>query len=277
MKYLSKLFVLIFLPILVFPDNTFPWVVYYGDEINVEAFDPYNPIILDGDSHSLLKQLLKKNKEVLGYLDLAEINEQSPWFSKIKQMGLLIQDNQQWPGDWAVDIRDPYWKDLVVNHLAPTLISQGFTGIMIDQTDVAIALEQQDPKKYGGMMQAAVDLIRALGKKFPGKRLMLNRGFEILQQVGDAIDYELAEALYSSYNFETKKYFIQPEAGYEWELDQINQARESFPHIVVFSLDYWDPEDTQMYEKIYAIERTACFRPYVSTVTLNQIIPEPAK
>ncbi len=250
----------------------FPWVVYYGDQAPVEAFDPYNPIVLDSKSHPPLKPLLDKKKEVLGYLNLAETSQEDAWFQSIKDKQLLIKENPSWPGSWSINIRDPYWENFLIEKIIPGILSQGFTGLFLDQLDVSLDLEKQDPEKYKGMTAAAIHLVHTIHKQF-GKRIMMNRAYEILPQVGEDIDYELAETLYTSYHFETKQYYVRPKAEFEWQLQQLNSARRLFPHLVIFSLDYWDPKDKEMYKKIYAIERKNCVRPYVSAIVLGEFVP----
>lgn len=270
-RLLNYFFPLLFL----FNGPILPWVVYYGDQAPPDTFQSYNPIILDSAHHPALKSLLEDKKTVLGYLDLAEAEERLDWFAQIKEMGILINENPEFPGSWSIDIRNKLWSDFLLNKIIPDIFAEGFSGLFLDQVDVALALESQDPQKYKGMKEAAVNLIKAIRKKYPQKYLMLNRAYQILDQVGDEIDFELAETLYTSYNFKTKEYYVRPKEEFEWQLSQLNHARFLFPKLTVFSLDYWDPKDQEMYRKIYSIERAQGMRPYVSTPTLDKIYPEP--
>lgn len=252
-----------------------PWVVYYNDTAPPEAFESYNPIIFDSIHHPLLKPLLDEKKTVLGYLNLAEAEERHDWFLQIKDEGILIKENPHWPGSWVVDIRSPLWSEFLLNKIIPEIFSEGFSGLFLDQLDVALELEKYDPQKYHGMTEAAIHLIKAIRKKYPEKNLMLNRAYEILPQVGGDIDFELAETLYTSYNFETKEYYVRPKQEFEWQLSELNHARFLFPRLTIFSLDYWDPKDQEMYRKIYSIEREQSIRPYVSPLIFDEIYPEP--
>ncbi len=272
-----RFFLITLMLIGVFPlyssDMHFPWVVYYSDKAPDSAFKPYNPIVLDSEFHPDINPLLADKKEVLGYLNLTEAEEYRLWFKQLKDMGVLIRKNPDWPDSWLIDIRNPKWKKLLLSEIIPSIFVQGFSGLCFDQIDNATLLEDEDPKKYKGMVAAAVDLIATIRSHFPGKRLMMNRGFEIIEYVGNSIDYIMAETLYTNYDFKTKKYMINPD--YEEQLALINAGRKMFPHLVVFTLEYWDPADVKMYQKIYALERAQCLRPYVTTIGLNKITPEP--
>ncbi|MCX6989684.1 MAG: endo alpha-1,4 polygalactosaminidase [Chlamydiae bacterium] len=272
-----KWLLLILIPLRLFAaDAKFPWVIYYGDTAAPQLFTPYNPIIFDSERHPPLPLLLQQGKQLLGYLDLAEITVSQDLYLSLKQQGLLLEQNPDWKDSWAIDIRNPYWKKLVLNTLVPSIFAQGFTGVFLDQVDVALHLEEKNPTKYKGMAAAAADLIKEIRRKFPGKRIMLNRGYEILPLVGNQIDYLLAETLYTSYNFQDKTYFIRPEKEFTWQMGKINEARAQFPHLVVFSLDYWNPDDSKMIKTIYEKELSFCLRPYVSSPVFDKIFAEPA-
>jgi uncharacterized protein (TIGR01370 family) len=256
-------------------EMAFPWVVYYSDQAEAKDFEPYNPVILESDADAALVSSLAGKKDVLGYVNLGEAEEWRPWFKELKMQGLLVRENPNWKGSWIVDIRKPAWKNHILERAIPMVLAKGFNGLFYDQLDVVITLEQEDPVKYQGMIAAAIDLVKSIRQRFPGKKIMMNRAYEIIEQVGKAIDYELAESLYTDYDFENKTYSVRSQDAYDWQMNYLNKGRKNHPHLVIFSLDYWDPDDTEMYLKIYAIERKNCLRPYVSTISLDKIISEP--
>jgi len=256
-------------------ENIHPWVVYYSNKASIDAFESYNPILLDYETHPSLQPLLAMNKEIIGYVNIGEVEERNDCFDELKKENALINNNPDWPGSWSVDIRNQTWQNIILTRLIPDLLDQGFKGIFLDQIDVSLELENSNPKKYKGTTKAAIDLILAMREKFPKIKIWLNRAYEILPDVGHAIDYELAETLYTMYNFQTGKYSIRTKVGFDWQMDLLNKAKDQFPHLIVFSLEYWDPKDTKMYEKIYAMERKLGLRPYVTTPFLDKIIPEP--
>jgi len=266
----------IYLPALLFCDaSPPPWVVYYGNKAAPEVFSSYNPIIFDNMSHPSLTPLLQEKKTLLGYLNMTEAEDRLPWFPDIKAQGILIRENTDWKGSWVVDIRNPFWSELLLNKIIPNILTQGFSGLFLDQLDLVLDLEKKDPKHYQGMEEAAVALVKAIHEKYPKIDLMMNRAYEILPHVGRAINFELAETLYTSYNFATKQYYVRPKHEFEWQLAQLNKARLLFPKLIIFSLDYWDPKDQEMYRKIYSIERENHIRPYVTTPSLDEVYPEP--
>jgi len=244
-----------------------PWVVYYGPALAARDFKPYDLIVLNSVSRAPIDELLREKKMVLGYINLCELERGDPWVAKIEEK-LRLEETQD---GWAVDIRSQVWQKLILDEIAPMILHQGFTGFFLDQPDISIALES----KFPGMKEALVSLVHSLRARYPKMKIMFNRGYEVLPQVGDVIDYELAETLYTIQ--EGSKFVIRPKSEYEWQLDHLYAAKKKFPHIELFSLEYWDPLDHEEIRKIYEIESTAGFRPYVATIELNVIVPYPEK
>lgn len=255
----------------------FPWVVYYNDQAPSSAFDPFNPIIFDPDVHPDLQPLLEKGKEVLGYVNLAEVEEWREYFGEVKSWGILIEENPDWPGSWSVDIRDKRWSELLLKRVIPSILDQGFNGLFYDQVDVVIELEKADPSRFSGMKVAIQDLVQSIDQRYPEQRKMLNRAFELLNALGPFVDYELGEMVFTFYDYEKKTYHMRTKEDYEWGLKYINDARKKYPHLVVFSLDYWEASDIQMIKKIYNKALEYCLRPYVSTIELDEVVPLPSK
>ena len=256
------------------PVEKFPWLVYYGKQIPELDLNLYNPIVLDPQTEINVHALKVKEKEVLGYLALTEVSPHNEWFTVIKERQLLIKEDPDWPGSWMVDIRNPFWEKLLIEEVIPKILTRGFTGLFYDQLDIAMELEKSDSLRYAGMTQAAIQLVRHIHDKFPHLRFMLNRAYEIIPQVGNHIDYLLAETFLTSYDFKTQQYYLRSQKEIDWQLGQVNQARRVFPHLVAFSVDYWDPQDKKMIKYLYERERAYCLRPYITTINLISVTPE---
>ena len=52
-------------------------------------------------------------------------------------------------------------------------------------------------------------------------------------------------------------------------------AKARNPALTLTTLDYWDPSAPRQIAGLYARERAAGFRPYVATLALDRLIPEP--
>jgi polysaccharide biosynthesis protein PelA len=104
---------------------------------------------------------------------------------------------------------------------------------------------------------------------------MMNRGYATLPQVAESIDMILAEDMMTAYDFQNKKYILLPESQVEENWATIGAAQKINPKLGVYSLDYWDPDDPEQIKKIYSQMREVGYVPYVATIKLDKIIPEP--
>jgi len=251
------------------------WVVYYNNQASTSDFDEFNPIVLDADFHPALAPLIAEGKTLLGYVSVGEVGNYRYYFQQVQNAGILISQNPNYPGSWYVDIRSPFWTNLMINTVIPNVLAQGFQGIFMDSLDIPIYLEAINPSAYAGMTQAAINLVIAIRNAFPNAPLMLNRAYQILTNVGSYINYALGESVYTTYNYGTQQYEYVDQAGYQWSLGYLQGAQAQFPNLTVMSLDYWDPSDPVTIKKIYKTERTNGFIPYVTTIYLNTITPEP--
>lgn len=255
-------------------DEASAWAVYYDDKLHPEELQPYNVLVLDSQYHPTLTPLTGEHRMLLGYLSLGEVESHRAHFEQMRP--LHLKENKHWPGSYYLDVRDPRWAQLVLEELIPQILSQGFDGLFIDTMDNPAALERDDPVTYAGMTKAAADLMRAIRMHYPEAKVMLNRGYELIPLIGNHIDMVLGECVYADYNFETKVYSKVEPSLYKQQVDILTNAKSTFPHLDIFTLDYWDPADTEGIVDIYKTQRANGFRPYVATIDLKTVIPEPA-
>jgi polysaccharide biosynthesis protein PelA len=253
-----------------------PWAVYYSDKAPLSAFAPFKLLVLDSEFHPPLAPLLEQKKVLLGYVSLGEVEKHRAWFGKAQAAGLTLKENQNWPGSFFVDMRNPAWNDIVLNDIIPQIQAKGFNGLFFDTLDNPDHLEQENPKLYAGMRGAAVELIAAIRAKYPNLLLMMNRGYGLLPGAASKIDMILAESFYADYDFAAKKNRLVKAEDYQWQVEMLERAKIENPNIGIYTLDYWNPGDKEKIQHIYALHQQSGFSPYVSTVELNEIFAPPA-
>lgn len=255
--------------------DSIPWAIDYSSKVDPAEFHPFSVVVLDSEAGFAVDSLREEKKTVFGYLSLGQASTYRFYFDEVKDLGILIGEDSNWPGSYSIDVRSKEWAALVINELVPRILRKKFDGIFIDTVDQIVDLEEQDPEKYKGMKEAAVNIIRGIKRNFPEAKLMMNRGYGILKEVAGVLDIELGESVYTTYDFKEKKYRFASESDYSWQVDRLNEGRKSNPKIALFTLDYWYPEDKETIKKIYKVERDNGFSPYVSTIDLQTVIPEP--
>ncbi|NGX57494.1 MAG: hypothetical protein K940chlam3_00386 [Chlamydiae bacterium] len=251
------------------------WLVYYNDKAPIEAFDPYSLIVLDSDFHPSIKALKENGKILLGYINLGEVAKEREWYESVKKDGILLQENENWPGSYLVDVRSPKWIKRVIEELIPQLLHKGFDGIFMDTLDNPGFLEAENLQKYRGMVQGAANLVKAIRLHYPNIPIMMNRGYEVLPLVANDIDIIVAEDAVTTYDFKNKKYLWQPKEQVERQVKILDEAKKVNPNLKLFALDYWYPDQPEEIIKIYQIDRDNGLDPYVGTIDLDVIVPEP--
>ena len=251
------------------------WVVYYDGEAPAETFFDYDLVVLDSTNHPPLGQLLDRNKTVLGYISLGEAENYRHDFNELKAQKLFLMESDLWPGHFLIDVRRPEWTKRVVEEYMPTILHQGFKGIMIDTLDSPLYLEEQNPVKYRGMKEAVVNMVKTIRMHYPDILIMVNRGFPALPELAPYIDMVMAESIYAEFDFKKKTAKHFPDSIYKEYLDIIARSQKISPKLKAYSLDYWDMKDTAGVKAIYDAQRKNGLIPYVSTIDLGQVYAEP--
>ena len=252
------------------------WIAYYGQTADVATLAGYDLVILDPGFRGSIPAVKEAGARVCAYLSLGE-TRQTDLYKQIDDAALLAQ-NPTW-NTRQIDVRHPSYRDTVVNKMIPAIVAQGFAGLMVDTLDTPPYLEQLSQRNFGGMTQAAVDLVRTIRETYPHLKLIMNRGNVLLPHVIDSIDAVIAESLLTrDSGIETA---IPGGGGYVWnkphsvaeQLSLLMPARDR--NLPVLSLDYWEPTDDKTIAQLYLRERLLSHHPYVATALLNEIIPEP--
>lgn len=257
-------------------DATLRWAVDYGAATDPVLARGYQLLVLEPHHARPVAPLRGPGATLLGYVSLGEVEKRRPYFAALERAGALGIANPDWPDARRADLRHPAWTAAVLDQIVPQILQLGYDGIFIDTMDNAEAMERQDPQGAKDMVAAGARLIAAIRARFPGIRIMLNRGYALLDRVAPSIDYVLGESMASRWNFATKRYDLLSDSDWTWQADRLRAAKAINPAMVVTTLDYWDMADTRQVAALYARERAGGFAPYVSTLALDRLWPEPA-
>ncbi|MBF0379694.1 MAG: endo alpha-1,4 polygalactosaminidase [Magnetococcales bacterium] len=252
-----------------------PLLVYYSNTAKIDSFNPFSLLVLDSHYHPPLRPLEDRGKTLLGYISLGEVENIRPYFKKVKDDGIVLFENKNWQGSYFIDVRDKRWTKRVIEELIPDILRKGFHGLFLDTLDNPPHLERINPKKYADMTQAAINLVLAIRYHYPDIIIMMNRGYELLPDVGGDLDMVLGEAVYTRFDFTTKQYVYVAKKEYQIQVTMLKAAQKSFPKLKIYTLDYWNPKDSKGVADIYAQQYKNGFLPYVSTLALDEIISPP--
>ncbi len=251
------------------------WAAYYDVELPASTFKHYDLVVFDRRHYPKFDSIKRKTK-VLAYVSMGEVYDDIPEKKLLEAENAILFQNDKW-GSHAVDVTSPLWRKLVLGYVDDAA-QKGFDGVMLDTVDSPLHwAETQAPERLDAMREALASLIHAIRIAHPRMKIMVNRGFGILPLVMDDINYVLAESILTHKDETSGQFaFFSPETSSEVAA-QLRYVVARSPQLQVLTLDYWNMDDVNGLERIYAAHRAAGFVPYVTTPDLTTHTPEPRR
>ena len=113
-----------------------------------------------------------------------------------------------------------------------------------------------------------VALLAEVKRRFPGCKLILNRGFEVLDRASQYADGMVAESLFHGFDPVSGKHAPTKEENRAWLLNQLNRAQNEF-RVPVTVLDYVEPGNWAEAEKTAQQIVKLGFMPWVANGDLT--------
>ncbi len=248
------------------------WAALYAAPADPLALAAYDLVVLEADHAVPLAPLRTAGTRVIAYLSLGEINRSRLYWPRAQDAGILLGGNARWPGASFVDPRSRKWHRMVVDEIAPDLLSRGFDGFMLDTLDDA---DYQETRGARGARAGMLDLVGQLRRRFPGALLVANGGIGLLPELADHVDAFTLESVWTTFDFGTRTYLRRPDTEAAARLTALRTFRDHTGK-PFFPLEYAEPDDTRTRSWIYQTARASGFVPYVGPIELDKLIPEPA-
>lgn len=250
------------------------WAAYYNHVLPAQAFRELDLVVFDRHQHPDLKPL--KGKTItLAYVSMGEVPHDVPERPRLEREDAILDKNNNW-NTHIVDLTSPTWQRMVMIYV-DLAMGAGFDGIMLDTLDSPLEwAKNKSPEADMAMQEAALQLIRDIRLKHPTIKIMLNRGFTIINKVAPDVNYILAESILTRRDDSTGQYGFFPASTYAELASQLNTLRKQKPTISVLTLDYWNINDAHGMKKVYTKQRESGFTAYVTTPDLRQFTPEHA-
>lgn len=268
--------VLSLIPSIGFSENPRQWVINFGKTLDFADYNPYSIIVLEENPSPLVIEILREqDKEVLGHIHLGQIDSKNRFYQMAKKEGLISNRENDPSNTNYIEIANPKWTKMVIEWMIPYTLFSRFDGLILEGVDSFLKTQKEDSKEYTDFKTAFAHLIKTIRLHYPQLKIALKNGYSILPEIAGDIDIEIAEATYTQYNADEKKYTRTEDQFYEKRLKALNSAKEINPNLEILTLDYWPLDDTSTIKKIYEKQREQGFLPYVTTFEKEQIVPEP--
>ncbi|RMH04217.1 MAG: polysaccharide deacetylase, partial [Aquificota bacterium] len=205
----------------------------------------------------------RRKAKILGYMSVGEIEKYRSYYQELK--GFAVGENKMWDS-LVADLRKKEYRDFLLNRVAKNIAERGFDGFFLDTLDSYMLVAKKE--EYEEYQKALVDFIKALRERYPDKLIVLNRGFEVLDQVKHLVNGIMAESLFWGLD-SNRNYRKVSEEDRKWLLDQLNRAKQyGLPVIVV---DYVSPKNKKLAMEVLNKISSLGFIPYVADKELSRI------
>lgn len=259
MKHLCFNKIVLFILLLAVNSFALNVAFYYDEDAPEELLKAYDWIVVQPysvDNETLLKY---KNK-LFVYISINEIDEGNP--ENISKKWIIGQ-NKLWNSKIA-DIRDKEYQDYLLKKLI-NFSKKGFQNFFFDTLDsYKIAVKENEWKECEISL---INFIKKVKKALPNSKIILNRGFEIIDKVSTDIDAVAAESLF--YGYDGQRYFKVSETDRNHLLNELRKIQSyKLPVIVI---DYIKPEKFDLAKKIAKKIKELGFIPYITVKDLSII------
>lgn len=234
--------------------------LYYADDISYANLGLHDYIIVESDNISPYTHGFKTYKKKLyAYVSVGEAASYRKYYKALKPEWKLSK-NTTWNAT-ILDISNDDYHQFVYDKIIQPLVDKGYENFFFDTLDSyqLLSISPEQTKEYE---KGLIRLIKKFKQRFPKAKLIVNRGFEVLDEVHQEIDAVLFESMFHGLNARASAYKEVKEEDRKWLLDHVKKAQVY--HLDVISVEYIDIRQKDKIEK--TIERLEALGiiPYVT-------------
>lgn len=240
--------------------------LFYGRNAPLDELHAFDIAVVDPGHGYDPNTYRTPSSELFAYVSVGEVHPTRSYFKDLPETWRLGA-NTAW-GSVVIDQSQPEWPRFFSERVVAPLWQAGYRGLFLDTLDsYRLGGKNVDEK---AQQQGLIEVIRELRRRFPGIRLIANRGFEILPAVKDDLIAVAAESLYRGWDARAKRYVEVPAADREWLLGQLKTTRDTHG-LPVLVIDYMAPEDRATTRRAAEKIRALGFVPWVADGALESL------
>ena len=246
------------------------WAVYYGGAAQTATtLSRFDLVVVDPGAHPPLDVIRQAGARVVAYVSVGEVNVNHPLHASIAGAPWVLEANDNWPDARRLDVRASEYERWLLDSVVPAALESGVTGVFLDTADTPLEAERSQPARFAGSRAALTRVLLRLRERHPDALVILNGGLPLLEELSDAVDAVALESIWSTYDFETKRYVRRDDAAARARLALLRPAaRRGVP---ILTLEYAAPDDKAWVRRLLELSRTQRFVPYVSTIGLTDV------
>jgi len=240
-------------------------IVYYGDDISYPMVGIHDYIIVEPkhiDTHTHGFKLYKE--KIYAYVSIGEVSKKRSYFTMLKKEW-IAGTNKTWQSA-IMDVGNPDYQNFLFDKVIDPLIRKGFKNFFFDTLD-SYQLIYKDKKSIIKAQKALTSIIKHFHNNYPHAKLILNRGFDIIDAVHNDINAVLFESYYFGLSGKTLDYKAVTDEDRKW-LDNNLQKIKSY-HLDIIALDYLSKENFHKSTKLVKRLKQNGFIPYIANKELD--------
>ena len=239
-------------------------MVYYGKDISYSMVGIHDYIIVQPELINVYSHGFKIYKEKMyAYVSINEIDENIKEYQYVDK-SWIVSENKDWNSK-VLDIKNKEYQEFIFKRLIEPRLKEGFQNFFFDTLD-SYQLATKTVKEKEASRVALASFINEFHRRYPTSKLIINRGFELIDDVHNSIEAVLFESYYRGIATNGyKKISDADREGLDIYLDKIKKYK-----INIISVEYMDANDleSKAYKIIEKIKRRGMI-PYVSNRALT--------
>jgi len=241
-------------------------IVYYGTNISYPMVGVHDYIIVEPNNIDVYRHGFDVYKEKMyAYVSIGEIDPDDPAYAKLDKK-LIVGKNRAWKS-YLLDLTNPVYKEFLFKEMIEPQIKRGFKNFFFDTLD-SYQLIAKTQKQRAKNEAALVDIIHSFHKRYPHAKLIVNRGFEILDKIHSDITALLFESYYQGVGGKELGYKKVSQEDRKWLDTYLDKAKSYKLDIICVDYLPLDKIPSDGTKLLHTIEKKG-FIPYVTTRELN--------
>jgi polysaccharide biosynthesis protein PelA len=198
-------------------------VVYYGPNTPYALLAGHDYIIVQPGHTDTNTTGFKSNQDhMYAYISVGEA-EAGAWYFKDIKSEWVLGANGLWSSK-VMDISNPEFHKFMLDNVIGDLRKKGFRHFFFDTLD-SYQIIAKDDKERQRMKAGLIRFVKAFHKQYPDAKLILNRGFEIIDEVHEAIEAVLFESLFLGLSSKDLGYTEMTPQQREWLMIHVNRIK----------------------------------------------------
>lgn len=240
-------------------------IVYYGKNIEYSKLEAFEYIIVQPDYIDVNNKSFELFKDKMyAYVSVCEISPNVKEYSKVEDTWILSK-NESW-GSLVLDIKNKEYQEFLFNEFIEKKISLGFKNFFFDTLDSYQLVCTSDIQREL-YKKTLVKFINTFHKRYPDVKLIINRGFELIEEVHSSVNAVLFESYYFGLGDGELGYKKVSKDDQEWLDIQIENIQSY--SIPIIALEYLAQEDMSKASEAIGIIKSKGMIPYVSNRDLD--------